>query len=432
MTDELFALVDNYEVGRIYRDRKGKLSFVYNEDWREDPNAYPISLSMPLATKEHGHEKIDSFLWGLLPDNQRIVESWARRFHVSAGSSFKLIAHVGEDCAGAIQFVKPERLHDVLEGVPSEIAWLDEHDIAERLKRLVMDHAAWRIERDTGQFSLAGAQPKTAFLFENGRWGVPAGRIPTTHIFKPPLPDYEGHAENEHFCLQIAAKLGLLVTSSQVMRFEDQIAIVVERYDRLQNEGRIRRVHQEDMCQALGLRPGMKYQADGGPGANEVLKLLGSYSISPIEDKSMFVNALALNWLVGGSDAHAKNYSVLIGSGGEVRLAPLYDIASALLYDHIDQSRATLAMKIGGKYRLQEIRSREWRKFASEQNLNADELIERLRNFAEAMPDYVIETQQKLIVEGLTRELVERLTNRLLGRAKQCREILELSTAKAN
>ena len=216
------------------------------------------------------------------------------------------------------------------------------------------------------------------------------------------------------------------------MRFEDQIAIVVERYDRLQNEGRIRRVHQEDMCQALGLRPGMKYQADGGPGANEVVKLLGSYSISPIEDKSMFVNALALNWLVGGSDAHAKNYSVLIGSGGEVRLAPLYDIASALLYDHIDQSRATLAMKIGGKYRLQEIRSREWRKFASEQNLNADELIERLRNFAEAMPDYVIETQQKLIVEGLTRELVERLTNRLLGRAKQCREILELSTGKAN
>jgi serine/threonine-protein kinase HipA len=428
MTSELIALADNYEVGRITRNRKGKLSLVYNDDWREDSNAYPISLSMPLTAKEHGHEKIDSFLWGLLPDNQRILESWARRFRASAGSAFALIACVGEDCAGAVQFVTPERLSAVRNGTASEVAWIDEHEIAERLKRLVVDHAAWRIERDTGQFSLAGAQPKTAFLFDNDRWGVPSGRVPTTHIFKPPLADYDGHAENEHFCLRLAAKFGLLVTESRVMRFEDQIAIVVTRYDRIRTADGLKRVHQEDMCQANGLRPSLKYQAEGGPGPVDIIRLIDSYSINPIEDRQAFVDAVALNWLVGGSDAHAKNYSVLIGSGGDARLAPLYDVASALPYDNIDQKKLTLAMRIGGEYRLADIRLREWQKFASELNLNADELLIRLRHLTESMPDLLSETRQNLMAEGLTHNLIDSLARRLTGRARNCARILEVGS----
>jgi len=101
MNSELVALLDSYEVGRLRRGKAGKMSFVYNDGWRGDSNAYPISLSMPLSTKEHGHKVIDSFLWGLLPDNQKILDTWARRFHVPSGSAFKRIAKVGEDCAGA-------------------------------------------------------------------------------------------------------------------------------------------------------------------------------------------------------------------------------------------------------------------------------------------------------------------------------------------
>ena len=175
-----------------------------------------------------------------------------------------MIANVGEDCAGAIQFVRPERVEGVLTGTTADVLWLNESEVAERLRLLAKDHGAWRTERDTGQFSLAGAQPKTALLFQNDRWGVPSGRTPTTHILKPPIAGFHGHAENEHFCLILASKLGMVVPLSKVRRFEEQIAIVVQRYDRISTKEGLRRVHQEDICQALGLPPSKKYEAEGG------------------------------------------------------------------------------------------------------------------------------------------------------------------------
>jgi serine/threonine-protein kinase HipA len=142
---------------------------------------------MPLASPEHKHELINSFLWGLLPDNEKILEDWSRKYHVSPRNAFGLISHVGEDCAGAIQFVRPERREEMArESAEAEVEWLSEDDIAERLRNLRRDHSAWRTPADTGQFSLAGAQPKTALLWDNGRWGIPSGRTPTTHIVKPP------------------------------------------------------------------------------------------------------------------------------------------------------------------------------------------------------------------------------------------------------
>ena len=183
--------------------------------------------------------------------------------------------HVGEDCAGAVQFVSPERLETLIaEPAAREIQWLTEEDVAERLRTLRADHSAWRAASDTGQFSLAGAQPKTALLFERKRWGVPSGRIPTTHILKPPTGEWDGHAENEHFSLQLARSLGLIVPNSSVVRFQDEIAIVVERYDRARAGGRWVRIHQEDMCQALGLHPTRKHESDGGPGVRRIVELL--------------------------------------------------------------------------------------------------------------------------------------------------------------
>lgn len=180
-----------------------------------------------------------------------------------------MIANVGEDCAGAIQFVRPERVEGVLTGTTADVLWLNESEVAERLRLLAKDHGAWRTERDTGQFSLAGAQPKTALLFQNDRWGVPSGRTPTTHILKPPIAGFHGHAENEHFCLILASKLGMVVPLSKVRRFEEQIAIVVQRYDRISTKEGLRRVHQEDICQSLGLPPSKKYEAEGGAGSRE-------------------------------------------------------------------------------------------------------------------------------------------------------------------
>lgn len=129
----------------------------------------PLSFSMPMAAAAHGHRRIEAFLWGLLPDNERLLSLWARRFHVAARDPFALIAQVGEDCAGAVRFARPDRLDALLAAGPVEIDWLTEADVAERRKMLREDHAAWRSPRDAGQFSLAGAQPKTALFYQKGR-----------------------------------------------------------------------------------------------------------------------------------------------------------------------------------------------------------------------------------------------------------------------
>src|SRR5208282_4285018 len=183
---------------------------------------------------------------------------------------------------------------------PGKLAWLSEDEIAERLRALRADHSAWRAATDTGQFSLAGAQPKTALLFERGRWGVPSGRTPTTHILKPPTGEWDGHAENEHFCLLLARASRLVVPNSSVGRFGDEMAIVIERYDRLRSAGGWLRVHQEDMCQALGLHPARKYEKDGGPGVRRIADFLREHSSNPGGDVQAFLDATAFNWLIAG------------------------------------------------------------------------------------------------------------------------------------
>jgi serine/threonine-protein kinase HipA len=428
MSAELIALLNGQEVGRVTRDGRGRLAFAYAEDWRQARGAYPVSLSMPLAAAEHGHKPIEAFLWGLLPDNAAVLDRWARRFQVSARNPFALMSHVGEDCAGAVQFVRSERLDEVIGQGPPEIDWLDEAGVAARLRALRADHAAWRIPQDTGQFSLAGAQPKTALLYENGRWGVPSGRTPTTHILKPPTGEFDGHAENEHVCMQLASALGLVTANSKVMRFQDQVAIVIERYDRQRTDAGLIRVHQEDACQALAILPTIKYENEGGPGARAIVELIRTFSGRPDDDVWRFVDALVFNWLIGGTDAHAKNYSMLIGESGRARLAPLYDIASILPYG-FDLQKIRSAMKIGGEYRMRDIGARQWRKLAKDLRLDADALMPRIRDFARKIPDTLADIRRAAKAAGLDHPLIERLSGMITERAQRSAQLLENDSA---
>jgi serine/threonine-protein kinase HipA len=430
MSAQLVAVFNGREAGRVTRDGRGRLTFVYAEAWRQAHGAYPLSLSMPLTAAEHGHKPVEAFLWGLLPDNASVLDRWARLFQVSARNAFSLMSHVGEDCAGAVQFVRPERLAYVAGQGPSEVDWLDEKEVARRLRALLADHAAWRMPRDTGQFSLAGAQPKTALLYENGRWGVPSGRTPTTHILKPPTGEFDGHAENEHVCMQLGSALGLATVNSQVMKFEDQVAIVIERYDRQRTDAGLVRVHQEDMCQALAILPTIKYENEGGPGARAIVDLMRTFSGRSDEDIQRFVDALAFNWLIGGTDAHAKNYAMLIGAEGRARLAPLYDIASILPYD-FDAQKIRSAMKIGGEYRFRDIGARQWRKLATELRLDADRLMARIGDLAGALPDALADICRTAKADGIDRPLVERLARRLRERAQRCAKSTQEDTSPA-
>jgi len=420
---ELVTLLGGKEVGRVHNDTRGRLTFIYDDQWRNDIEAYPLSLSMPIAAKEHGRAAVEAFLWGLLPDNEQVLARWAAKFQVSARNVFALISHVGEDCAGAVQFVTPERLEAIRSGKEDKVEWLDEAELAKRLRALREDHAAWRLPRDTGQFSLAGAQPKTALLLQNDRWGIPSGRIPTTHVLKPPTGHFDGHAENEHICLMLARNLGLPAAQSKVRRFKDEVAIVVERYDRQQKGNDIIRVHQEDTCQALGIMPTKKYQNEGGPSPANIIELLRTYSTDRDADLDTFVAALGFNWLIAGMDAHAKNYSLLL-SGPDIRLAPLYDIASILPYEEVDLRKAKLAMKIGGEHKVELIGLRQWQKFAREVRTNADQLVEVLISMAKHLPDEVAAARALAREEGLNNALIDRLAKQLIDRAHECQRLL--------
>ena len=427
MTPELVVLLAGRRVGLVRSNPKGRLTFTYDPAWSESRDAYPLSLTMPIAAAEHGSTAIETFIWGLLPDNEQVLERWAMRFQVSAHNPFALIANVGEDCAGAVQFVRPERLEEVQGGGADRVDWLEEAEIADRLRLLRKDHAAWRLPRDTGQFSLAGAQPKTALLFEKGSWGIPSGRLPTTHILKPSLSHFDGHAENEHACLALARALGMPAARSRVERFGRELAIVVERYDRLRFGEGILRVHQVDMCQALAVLPVHKYQNEGGPGIGEIIELLRTHSTQRGDDIQTFLDGISLNWLIAGTDAHAKNYSLLLGGGPFVRLAPLYDVASILPYDEFHLPKVKLSMKIGEEYRLGGIGLRQWKVLAKAVRIDESRLLDRLVDMARRVPDAIHDVREATLRDGLAQPMLEKLETRLVLRAQHCLRLLQSS-----
>ena len=169
--------------------------------------------------------------------------------------------------------LQPEHVETAL-ARPGDVTWLSDEQVAERLRELKQDSTAWLGQTFTGQFSLAGAQAKTALLYRDGRWGVPSGSIPTSHILKPAVTGLDDHDLNEHLCLDAARRAGLTVARTRIAQFAEQAAIVVTRYDRRTVEDEVRRMHQEDLCQALGLPPSRKYQNEGGPGSKEIVALL--------------------------------------------------------------------------------------------------------------------------------------------------------------
>lgn len=428
MTDALVVVLGDAVAGTLGRLSGGRLRFDYADAYRARREATPLSVSMPRNVRSHPDRVIAPWLWGLLPDNQAVLARWARDFHASASSPFSLLATpVGHDCAGSVRFATPESLGAVT-GQSADVAWLTEDGVAERLRELREDATAWLGRGFTGQFSLAGAQAKTALLYEQGRWGVPSGSAATSHILKPAVPGLDDHDLNEHLCLDAAGRAGLVVARTRVARFGAESAIVVERYDRRVVDGRLVRIHQEDVCQALGVAPEQKYQSEGGPSPRHVAEILRAAIGPRLGDEAVwrFLDALAWNWLIAGTDAHAKNYSLLL-AGGQVRLAPLYDVASALPYG-TDARKLRFAMKIGGDYRVHPYRN-TWPAAARELGLDAEAVLARALELAERAADAFADAARAPDVASLGRPLPARLVDLVAERAARCRAILGATSA---
>lgn len=428
MTDSLAVLIGSETAGTITRLAGGRLEFRYEPGYVSRDEATPLSVSMPVSSAVYPDQAITPWLWGLLPDDPAVIARWARHYDLTRSSPFTLMATpIGADCAGAVQFARPDDLQRV-RSRPGTVTWLSEEDVAERLENLRVNPANWLGATFEGRFSLAGAQAKTALVYQEGRWGIPSGAMPTTHILKPAIPGLADHDLNEHLCLSAARRAGMVTAATALAHFGDETAIVIGRYDRYRDGDRLIRVHQEDLCQALGVAPTKKYQNEGGPAPRDIAAALRRVIPGPGSEQAVrrFADALIWNWLVGGTDGHAKNYSLLL-QGAAAMLAPLYDIASALPYgDH--EKALRLAMKIGGDYRLDWYRNR-WPACARELALDPDELMARVRELVEIAPDAFAEESKDPDVADLGSSLPARLTDLIADRCRRCEQALDFPVA---
>lgn len=419
MTDALVVILDDAVAGTLTRLPQGRLRFDYDDDYRHRSEPTPLSLSMPTQVKSHPDNVVTPWLWGLLPDNEAVLTRWGRQFHVSAASPFALLGSpIGGDCAGACRFARPDDADRILNR-PGDVTWLTDDEVAERLRDLREDSTSWLGRSFTGQFSLAGAQAKTALLQRDGKWGVPRGAVPTTHILKPAVSGLDDHDLNEHLCLDAARRAGLLAVRTTVARFAEESAVVVDRYDRVIRDDRIVRVHQEDLCQALGVPPSRKYQNEGGPSPHDVAGLLRRVMPPRVADTAVwrFVDALIWNWFVAGTDAHAKNYSVLLADN-QVRLAPMYDVASALPYG-THEKRLRLAMKIGGDYLVYPERN-TWPAAAKDLGVDSDRLVSRVLEIGSTISDAFADAANTPAVRTLARPLPHKLVDLISDRVARC------------
>ena len=432
---ELVVLMNGTLLGHVRQASNGNLELTYDENYRNDPSATPLSTAMPLTGHLYRDRSVRPFLVGLLPDNDDVLARWGETFGVSHRNPFALLAHVGEDCAGAAQFVRPERLDKLAEG---KIDWLTDADVEDRLRAIRLDPSAWLWGNDEqGQFSLAGAQSKIALYRKAHQWGHPGGRIPTSHILKVASGHFSDQEITDHVTMRAARLAGLAVAGTEIATFGDERAIVVERYDRLFVDGELQRVHQEDICQALSLPPEKKYQRSGGPGPVDIVKLLRSRMPASVVANSIerFVEALVFNWLVGGTDAHAKNYSFLM-EGPDIRLAPLYDLTTGLPYSkellgardsriHTDRPLLRMAMSIGGESRLSRERVSNWEAFAKQAGVDAEWIVQQIGDLSEKLPDCVRTATSELSELGVSTflsELVDLVANHVATLNKSINE----------
>lgn len=360
---ELGIWLNGIRVGTWAFTSAGVHEFTYVDSWLTHSQVRPVSLSLPLTSPGYSYrgEVVSSFFDNLLPDSSEIRQRIRSRYGALSLSPFDLLAEVGRDCVGAIQLLpegeEPDRLGRI-EGRP-----VGDHEIAAILKGLTTIGAGNSLADEEFRISLAGAQEKTALLRYKNRWLVPHGSTPSTHILKLALGrvggigfDMSGSIENEWLCSKIASALGLKTAHCEIAQFDDINALVVERFDRRYTEDgqHIFRLPQEDFCQITGTAPSSKYESDGGPGIEVIMRiLLGSQAAS---DREAFIATQVLFWLLAAPDGHAKNYSVFIEKGGRFRMTPLYDIMSAYpILGYGDKlmtpKKLKLAMAFSGKNR---------------------------------------------------------------------------------
>ncbi len=351
---ELVVYLSERRAGRLIRKGNGNLQFRYDPGYAGPA----ISRALPIQKAAHPNATCRAVFGGLLLEGDARA-ALARNLGVSVGNDYALLRELGGDCAGAVTLLEPES------ELPTEprLRRLDEGQLDVLLRELPQRPLAADSEEGV-RLSLAGAQPKLPVIMDEDGTALPLNATAaTTHIIKPELSRFPGLVDNEAFCMELARAVELPVASVSRRASVSGLAyLLVERYDRDLTADPIRRLHQEDLCQALGCPSDRKYQSEGGPSVADVVGLLRVCSPMASRDQAVLWRALVFNWLIGNCDAHAKNFSLLYDTG-EPTLAPLYDLVSTTIYPELTER---LAMSIDGARLIGEVCPAAWVKLAAE------------------------------------------------------------------
>lgn len=415
----------------LWEKSRGEDRLQYLPEWTADEQGRPLSLSLPFTPGNQlwRGNVVRDYFDNLLPDSEDIRRRLAMRYRAESLDPFDLLAELGRDCVGAIQL-----LHSDEE--PVDLFSVNCHPLSEAEIAMMLRNATSAIpgrQEDSGdlRLSIAGAQEKTALLWNDGQWCLPEGNTPTTHIFKLPLglvgnmqADMSTSVENEWLCSLILEHYGIPVAKTQVAQFEEQKVLIVERFDRRWSGDRqwIVRLPQEDMCQALGVSPLRKYQADGGPGITDIMSIL-SHSEQAEQDRETFFKAQIIFWLMAATDGHAKNFSIAMEPQSRYRLTPLYDVLSAWPLigngnNQIAWQKCKLAMAVRGSsnyYLISRIQRRHWIKHGEAVGFEKQQVEMMLDEIIARTPD-VIERVSALLPEEFPAGLAERIFEGMKGR----------------
>lgn len=354
-------------VGRLERRADGGLRFHYDPSWAR----FAISHSLPLRAEAFETEA-DRFFGNLLPEGG-LRSAVCRRLRIGEDNDFELLAALGRECAGALEIVDA----DAPPRDAPELRPLRDQEL-ERWSRIGGYASAIGEEL---RLSLAGAQDKVGVVLGGERLLLPQHGAASTHLLKLPNRDFAALPENEALVLELARRVGLPVVVSRLWTRTATAMLLIERFDRIAGDP-IVRLHQEDLCQALGLDRRRKYEHEGGPSFAQCFSLVMRTSARPTSDARVLLDWLAFCLVVGNRDNHGKNLAVLRKADGSWQLAPLYDLVCTTAYDRLSRR---LAMRIGGRDDGGNLPAVAWHDEAGALGIKAKYLV----GLVEAMTDAV-------------------------------------------
>lgn len=390
-------------IGTLSEDSRHFIQFSYSSGWLKSKNKFAISYSMPLREEVYSKEAQNYFA-NLLPEGDVRV-AVAAKLGISSENDFRLLEALGGECAGALTIGHEPKTLDA-----------KYHEVSLRKIKEIFDQggtvfSSVQEEEKDIRLSLAGAQDKIPVYFEDGKLFLPQGNSPSSHILKVPSQRFKHLPENECLMGIFGKKMGLEMATPQLLDLKGMKAYLVERYDRKKEKKQLRRLHQEDFCQALAYSYKLKYEKDGGPDFKKCYQCVEENSVHLPEDLERLAKWLIFNVLVGNCDAHAKNISFLMLKPGEWRLSPHYDIVSTKIYPRVS---AKLAMSIGGSTDSGTITGTHWNILAKEIKVGAKWLHQTVQEmseksvdiFQEARVEFIESFGESVVLPGLEKVVV--------------------------